>query len=44
MGFSKYEFRQIGSLQYIGGVFGLDSAEPSEGHSVWTIGVTRMQI
>jgi hypothetical protein len=33
MGFSKYDFRPIGSLQYIGGVFDLDSAgEASEGH------------
>jgi hypothetical protein len=27
MGVSKYEFRPIGTLQYIGGVCGLDSAE-----------------
>ena len=33
MWFSKHEFRPIGSLQYIGGIFGLDSAgEASEGH------------
>jgi len=34
MGYSKFEFRPIGSFRYIEGVLDLESEEASEGNSL----------